>query len=207
MAHLHPVYDTDPHFIIDPDSRQITYADSKPVVLIQNDHKSEHFTFELPREIDGHDMAVCDLVQVHYINIGGNFRNPGLYEVVDLQIAEDDDNVVICSWEITQNATSLSGSLSFMLRFACTTDGEIDYAWNTAIFSGIVISPGIDNSGAIATEYADVLAQWYDEITNLRQATLAAQEQLSVAQEQIGDIDEALGSIIAIQESLIGGDA
>lgn len=31
MAHRHPVYDTDPHFIIDPDSRQITYADSKPV--------------------------------------------------------------------------------------------------------------------------------------------------------------------------------
>ena len=163
MAHRHPVYDTDPHFIIDPDSRQITYADSKPVVLIQNDHKSEHFTFELPKEIDGHDMTLCDLVQVHYINIGGSSRNPGLYEVTDLQVLENTDKVV-CSWEITQNATSLSGSLSFMLRFACTTEGTIDYAWNTAIFSSVTVSPGINNTGDVVIEYADVLQQWYQEL-------------------------------------------
>ena len=48
MAHIHSVYDNDTHFKIDPATRQISNESGK-VVLMQNDHNSERFTFEIPR--------------------------------------------------------------------------------------------------------------------------------------------------------------
>ena len=167
MAHLHSVYDTDPHFQIDDVTRLVKNASSTKTVLIQHDHNSERFTFEIPRMIDGHDMSTCDVVQIHYINIDSSDRTKqysGIYEVEDLQISPNGDDVVICSWLISANATQYVGNLSFVVRFACTTDGEIDYAWNTAIHSNVYVSKGICNSEVVAEEYADILEQWRQEL-------------------------------------------
>lgn len=57
MAHKHPIYDTDPHFKIDGDTRVIINASDVKVALMQGDHNSERFTFEIPRYVDGHDMS------------------------------------------------------------------------------------------------------------------------------------------------------
>ena len=70
MRHIHSIYDTDQHFIIDPIDRSIT-SEAEKVTLMQNDHLSERFTFELPRYIEGHDMSLTDKVEVHYLNIDG----------------------------------------------------------------------------------------------------------------------------------------
>ena len=166
MAHLHPVYDTDCHFLINPNSRDITYDGTDPLVLIQNDHNSEHYTFEIPRYVDGHDMSECNSVQVHYINIdaGTGARVLGLYEVKDLQLAVDDEEVVICSWAISQNATQLVGSLIFALRFACMTGSTLDYVWNTMVYSGVTVSSGIYNGEEAVEDYKDALLIWYDEL-------------------------------------------
>lgn len=48
MGHTHNVYDTDTHFSINPVTRMIKNESSKKVTLIQHDHNSERFTFELP---------------------------------------------------------------------------------------------------------------------------------------------------------------
>lgn len=165
MAHKHSVYDTDPHFSIDPATRVLTDMSQAKTLIIQNDHNSERFTFELPRYIDGHDMSLCDSVQIHYINIGsGQDRYNGLYEVTDLQISPDSDDVVICSWLVSRNATQYAGSLNFIIRFACTAGAELDYVWHTAIYSGISVSSGISNAEAIVEEYADILSLWAEGI-------------------------------------------
>lgn len=167
MAHLHPVYDTDPHFSIDSTTRGITYESKEKLVIVQGDHNSQRYTFELPRYIDGHDMMLCDLVQVHYINIesGGRGRGTGVYKVTDMQLATDDQNTVVLSWLVSQNATKYVGSLNFVLRFACTSGSKIDYAWSTTVYSAVAIITSIDNADLVVEQYADVLEQWYMELT------------------------------------------
>lgn len=169
MPHLHPLHDSDPHFSINADTRTITYTSPEKLILIQGDHNSEIVTFDIPRYIDGHDMMLSDVVQVHYINIDSNNshnRNSGIYEVLDLQVSPDDENFCVCSWLISKNATLFVGPLTFTLRFACTNASKLVYVWNTAIYNGILVSNGIDNSDIIVEEYADILESWYWEFVS-----------------------------------------
>lgn len=147
MAHKHSVYDTNLHFIIDGNTRLVKNSTEAKVTLVQYDHNSERITFELPRYIDGHDMSLCTDTQVHYINIEKktNRESVGVYECDDLQIAPDDENVVICSWLISKNATRFVGSLFFVIRFVCSEDREITYSWNTARHTGLSVTDGIYN--------------------------------------------------------------
>lgn len=168
MAHKHSVYDTDYHFPIDPITRTIKNLCGK-ITLIQFDHNSERFTFEIPRYIDGHDMSLCTHSEVHYNNISNTSTNPGVYPIVDLQVDPDDDEYVIGSWLISNNATQLPGRLAFVVRFACVAeDGTVEYAWNTAPYGDIKIANSIYNSETIDDEfndvYLDVLAAWKQEL-------------------------------------------
>lgn len=171
MAHQHSVYDTDKHFVIDLNTRKIENQSKSKITLIQNDHDSERFTFEIPRYVEEHDMSICNKVEVHYLNIDGttNESNPGVYEVEDLQVSPDSEDVVICSWLISRNATKHVGTLHFALRFACLTDEVVDYDWRTGIYSEFQISESIFNSEIIVEEYADVLAEWEARISALEE--------------------------------------
>lgn len=166
MAHLHSVYDTDNHFSIDPVTRAIK-NESKKTTVVQYDHNSERFTFQLPRHIEGHDMLECNKVEVHYINVDtGNSKNKksGCYEVTDLQKSPDDENIAICSWLISGNATQLAGQLSFVLRFCCLNDNKVEYAWHTAVYSEFYISGGMYEAETVLEQYLDVIEQWKDSV-------------------------------------------
>lgn len=67
MERKHNIIDSDMRFTVDAVSRRIK-SESKKVTLMQNDHNSERFTFEIPRYIEGHDMMLCNKVEVHYLN-------------------------------------------------------------------------------------------------------------------------------------------
>ena len=99
MAHKHSVYDTDLHFAIDPITRAITNMATAKTKIIQGDHNSERFTFEIPRLVDGHDMMLCDKIEVHYINLAANKTDKinDVYIVSDKQTSPDDENIVIFS--------------------------------------------------------------------------------------------------------------
>lgn len=171
MAKKHPVYDTDAHFSVNPTTRTMRREGTGKGNVIQYDHNSERMTFELPRYIDGHDMSLCNVVEVHYNNIDAKTKaqNQGVYQVDDLQISPDDSNVVVCSWLISRNATEYVGSLNFLIRFSCTEDdGTMLYAWNTAIHSGIQVADGIYNSEVVVEEYADVLEAWRRSLVNMK---------------------------------------
>lgn len=167
MAHDHIMYDADPHFRIDPDTRVISYESPDKLVIIQNDHNSEIATFDIPKTIDGHDMTLCNKVQVHYINIDANNKSTrvsGVYDITDLQVSEDNPETAVFSWLISKNATSLVGTLHFVVRFACVEGSRVTYAWHTSVYTGINISQSIDNSEPIVEEYIDVLQEWYYEL-------------------------------------------
>ena len=166
LSHIHNVSDSDNKFIIDGISRAIKNASTSKTIVMQFDHNSEVFTFELPRYIEGHDMTECNRVEVHYLNIDSMTKqeNEGVYLVNDLSVNADDDTKITCSWLISQNATQLVGSLNFLLRFICVTDDVIDYVWNTAIFSGIYVSKGIYNSEIVAEQYIDTIKAWENRL-------------------------------------------
>ena len=182
MGHLHDVRDDDIHFIVDPETRTIKNASSNKLTFIQNDHNSEILTFEMPRYVEGHDMTLCNAIEIHYDNTDSATRkqNKGAYAVKDFSVSEEDENVVIWTWPISGHATRFVGSLTFALRFACLTEDVIDYAWSTSPYSGISISNGIYNGEEIVEQYADILKQWEEKIgvsiDDIQQTTVSTDE-------------------------------
>lgn len=164
MAHSHVVSDSDTHFIIDPMTRAIKKEESAKVSLIVGDHNSERFSFELPRYIEGHDMSLCNVVRVHYMNTSSsntNQQSVGVYEVDDFKIMSTDDSKMEFSWLISKNATMHVGKLAFTIQFACMTGYRVDYSWQSGVYSAMSISDGINGSEIVFDEYTDILQQWW----------------------------------------------
>lgn len=164
--HKHPVYDTDTHFVIDPITRVVSNPESKKTLLMQNDHNSERFSFEITRYIEGHDLTLSDKVEIHYANVDSNKNNKnlGVYEVSDVELLKDATDTIVFTWLVSENATVYAGTLSFLILFACTENGEDVYRWNSGINTSISISKGMNNGEAIAETYPDILTQWKDEL-------------------------------------------
>lgn len=208
MAHVHPVYDTDIHFKIDPVTRDITTEDALKNI-IQFDHNSERFSFDIPKSVDGHDMEKCDKVRVHYINTDSSNRskNSGVYEVDDVQPLDDDK--LVLTWLVSANATQKVGPLDFLIEFLCTNEaGEIEYAWHTGIFSSIAISTGMNNSPEVVNTYPDILEKWKAEIIASIPggADWNAQEGEDgyIANKPFGETITAIGDTITWDEDLSG---
>lgn len=163
MAHLHDMRDMDTHFVIDPISRAITNPDSPKNALMMGDHNSEIYTFELPKVVEGHDMSLCNRVEIHYTNISSDKANKteDVYPVSDMQLAEDSTDTLVFSWLISGNATKYPGLLSFRIRFGgINASGVYNYKWHTQIFKSVTVSDGFDNTEAVVEEYSDTIAEW-----------------------------------------------
>lgn len=178
MAHTHDVLDMDKHFIIDPISRKINPATPEKNKLMQHDHNSERFTFEINQMVEGHDMSLCDAIRIHYINLSDDksSSNGGIYEVNDVSICgnteNEGDNKITFSWLVSRNATEWDGTIIFAITFSCTAQESVDYEWNTDVYSSIVVGKGLRNSEKIVEEYADVLQKWRNDLSIVRADTV-----------------------------------
>lgn len=191
MGHKHSVYDSDAHFSINPITKVIKNESSKKTTLVQGDHNSERFSFDIPRFIEGHDMMQCNLVEVHYDNkeTGTNNISSDFYEVKDMQISPDDEDMVVFSWLIIDTATKYAGSLEFSIKFKCMTGDVCDYKWNTGINTDISVSAGKDNSGVVVERAPNVVDQWRSEIFGdaenaVANINMAEKEALEAIQEE-----------------------
>lgn len=205
MAHLHTtqtVQDDDLYFSIDPSSKTITFLGEDPLILAVGDHNSERYTFELPRYIEGHDMSMCNQVEVHYINLdkSGTRRISDIYEVDDFQIAADDDNVVMFTWLLSQNAATYVGSLSFAIRFACKNGTRIEYNWKTGIFSNITVIDSTDNSEIVVEQYSDILQSWYMKFLAAEDMGINAIERAK--QEAIDEI-KSIDVVVEVEKEVL----
>lgn len=166
MAHLHEVHDSDIYFVIDPITREIK-TESKKILLVQGDHNAERFTFRLPKLIEFHDMTECDLVTIHFINISGTQteeQSKGVYEVNDVHVCSDNEDEIEFTWLISENATKYAGTLAFCIRFECTTNGIVDYRWQTGIHKNIAVTNIYFNGNEVLEAFPDILAQWKAEL-------------------------------------------
>lgn len=167
--HDHNIIDSesDSYFLINPIARSVINNVSKKTSLMQYDHNSERFTFEVDRYIEGHDMLQCNEVRVHYTNISSNrAKHPGIYNVVDLEQVPEDDTKLRFSWLISNDATFYAGQLTFSVSFACIENGEYVYRWNTNINTSITILQSLNNGDAIVEKHPDLLLEWETVIRN-----------------------------------------
>ena len=192
MSHSHNIYDTDKHFIIDPNTRNITALSDK-LTLIQYDHNCERYTFEVPRTIEGHDMSNCDSVEIHFDNISKDRKttNHDFYTVVDLKVPEEDSTIVVFSWLISEAATQLVGKLRFSIHFECyNEDGTRTYGFNTAYFDKVIINNGVSNTENLIVEHSDF-------VSRMELLADTAIEKMATYDEVIGGIiDEINGEVI-----------
>ena len=162
MAHEHSVIDRDTAFVVDAETMKISCV-SEVKSLRRGDHGAERYSFSMPRYIEGHDMALCNTVEVHYDNINYDPKtretttNSSFDSVDDFGVSETDENTVVWSWLVKGDATQLSGTLVFCIRFACLKEEMIEYQKFTEPFESIPVGDSIYNAEAITKEYPDVV--------------------------------------------------
>lgn len=202
MAHVHIIVDHDKHFIIDPITKKIQPENPEKNKLVRYDHNSERYTFEMDRMLEGHDMSLCDIVQIHYINVSSNKqkKNEDIYEVNDLGLLSGNEDRIAFTWLVSRNATMLDGILTFAIRFACSNGDSIDYELHTEIFSSISISNTIINNGqSIVEEYSDILNQWKKELFGIEGTIQTAKRESLAAIDK--NRTDSLNAINSARES------
>lgn len=175
-THTHTVTDPDDYFIIDPDTRVISNAASTRNTIMQYDHNSERYTFELPRYIEGHDMLLCNRVRIHFNNVDGNTNaeNADVDEMTDLQINPENEDTVISSWLISRYATQLAGTLNFLVQYLCIDDGgNVVYEWHTDIYTEVDVKPGRNNGEQTVIQYNSILEEWYQRLFGAGDSVMA----------------------------------
>lgn len=197
---FHEVIDDDTHFIIDPVTRTITNPDSADIVLMQHDHNSEIFTFEIPKVIEGHDiLRTGAIVQIHFRNVSldGTKSSSGL-SMASPRYSNEYDNgkTVLFSWSIPREATMYDGILAFAIRIACTDNFVIQYDWHTEIFAGIPVLETIDNSDSEAKVFEELLERYKDEL---------CESLVSKVTEQLNADMNSITSKVTILETNVNG--
>ena len=179
MAHVDKIRDTETHFIIDPETRAITTASPGNNIVVQYDHNSERYTFEIPRYVDGHDMTESTEVRVHYKNGShtGLSKTEGVYVCRDITVSADDENLVTFTWALSSATSQYIGYLHFAIQFVCLDGETIEYAWNTGVYKDITVIESLNNNESAMTSNVDALTAYKNEI--IAEVLAAVTSQLS----------------------------
>ena len=172
MLHEHNIIDNDVHFIISDTGEINLLSDNKDsIIYIQQFlHLSESFTFEAPRYIEGHDMSLSNIVNIHFTNIDSKTKEESkdIYPVDGLKVDEQDENKIIFTCKLKDTCTRYVGLLKFSIIFECYEDDVVIYRWPTDIFSKIMIRRTNYNSGSIVIEHSDIISEIQNDIKNIK---------------------------------------
>lgn len=129
MAKHGKIKDSGAYFVIDPASRKVTVPHAHKAISTVGDHNSEQVTFECPKTIDGHDIALCDYRYVTWINVNGEV---GHDELQIVQVDDGREGMIYLSWTIRNGLTVAKGVVQFSIHFECKEDNNIPiYRWST----------------------------------------------------------------------------
>lgn len=202
--HNNKIKDSEPHFIIDPFTRTISNTSTDNNIIVQYDHNSERFTFEMPRYVDGHDMSECKEsgeVRVNFRNSAstGLSKNDGIYICDDLAVSTEDEDKVTFSWLLSSVATQYIGYLYFSIQFICYDGEKLVYSWNTGIYKDIVIVESINNvEELVASDSFKELTDLVEDAKEIIEVAGPVIENATVATEQ------ARASVCYIQKTADG---
>lgn len=161
MPHEHPIIDDDARFQVNVDTKALIDSEPSKRTIVQYDHNSERYTFEIPRYIEGHDMSLCNVVEFHFTNIDKTTREEhnGFLPLTDLHVSAENETKVICSCTIDRICTQHVGPLHFSIRYACEkSDGTVEYEYNTRKYTRISIADGMGNREEVDAIKAQIAA-------------------------------------------------
>lgn len=219
IEHEHEVEAKEVTFEIDPETRTISNVTGEIVKLVQGDHKSTRFVFNMPRYINGHDMMLCNMVYIPYINAEPDGRTQkfrkGVFTAKDMQLVDND--TVKFTWLVTRNSTYYAGALSFMVIFQCMEGERILYSWNAEPNADVVITAKLDSGETFELEYIDIIEQWKSSVKTefTKYLELGLDERAVFVKERVkeeltqyldGEIerqDDNIGSAVAIMNDTL----
>ena len=186
--------------VIDPVSRKISTKYDK-IRLVQDDNNSTPVTFEMPRYVRGHDMSRCSTIEVHYDNISTDrkLKHSDVYVVTDIIVAPEDEETINFSWLVSRGATQIVGNVDFSLHFGCNENPDLEYAWHTTTYSGIVVLEGKNNTQSVVEKHPDLVASILEYVDK----KISEFDAVDIAQET-GDSTEAVMSQKATTEAIAG---
>ena len=199
---MEKVIDKDSVYEIDLNTREIKNTSETSKVIMQFDHDSERITFRISRSYEGYDLKDCTKVEINFINQDSTTKelNKGVYVVDDLSVAPDDASKLVFSWLISDESTQKSGSLIFLIRFSKTAEsGEIEYAWNTAIYEGLDVQKGMWNTPSVVSDNVDVLEKMRAELLKVIEDNTPKRGEDYWTDEDIAEIKSY------VDESILGG--
>lgn len=122
---------TEPRFMIDANTREITIPSKFPFLAVKHDHGAETIYFEINRYFDDIDIAEHTCI-VQFINKSKSGEiSEGYYYVQEMDI-ESVEGKIIFGWTIENNATKFTGDIVFSVRFySMNNDGKFIYNFNT----------------------------------------------------------------------------
>lgn len=188
--------------VIDPITRKISTKYEK-IRLVKNDNNSMRITFEMPRYVRGHDMSKCSTAEVHYdnISIDRKQKHSDVYVVTDIVVAPEDDQTINFSWLVSRAATQIVGNVDFSIYFGCNEDPDLEYAWHTTTYSGIVVLEGKHNTQSVVERYPDLVASILEYVD--KKVSEVDFDEMDIAQET-GNSVTAVMSQKAVTDVLDG---
>lgn len=171
----------DPHIVVN-DDRTITVPDELKCVGVEYDHNIKTVTFDCPRYWGGHDLSKMT-ININYKRSDGQ---TGIYLAQNVTVDGTDESIIHFTWTFSKLVTLTKGALKFSICAYTFSDADGEERhWNSKPNSDMFVFEGLECSSTIEDENPDILKQLVS---------------------QMGDVDAALDNIIAIQESLIGGE-
>ncbi len=161
----HEIIDSDGVFTLNTVTMELTNTGTKKSV-VQFSHNCERITFSFPRIVEGHDLSLCDKVQIHYNNIEVKTKRQSrdIFEAADLRIDPEDEEKILFSWLIAGNATKYQGSLNFIVVCKCLDGTDAGYRLPTKTYKKLTVAESMDNGEAVAEAYSDLLESWRAEV-------------------------------------------
>ena len=181
---------TEPRFIIDSNSREISIPPEFSFLGVQNDHRAETIYFEIDRYFDHEDLSKHTCV-VQFINKDSDGINEGIYPITEMDLDTAEGKIVF-GWEICNAATQKVGDIVFSIRFySINEDGDFSYNFNTLpSVSNILKSLNVVNN--VVGMFPSEIERWISKIdTFSKEVETARSETLSATQHAA---DSALSS-------------
>ena len=154
MANHSTVKDTGAFFTIEPETREVKVPPTHKVIGVVGDHLAEQLTFEIPKLIDGHDIAGCVHRYVGWVNVEGERGSDQLVELTELPEGAR-DGMLYFTWTIRDKLAATKGLVQFSLHFEdVDANGERLYHWGTTVCKNCEILDAINHTiGAYAAIY------------------------------------------------------
>ena len=129
---------TEPLFIINTDTREITVPPAMHQLGVVSDHNAETIYLQIDRYFDDADLSQKTCV-IQYINAADEKH---LYPIAEKYIDEEKGKLTF-AWKLSGNVTKAAGIISFSVRFYEIENDSYLYNFNTKTAS-FMISDGLD---------------------------------------------------------------